>query len=143
MRPRRPLIAGAAALLAACGGNAAGPAPNGNSPFGVWQTRSGAVLIVPRQGNFTLCDPGGCASGEVRVVFAGAGANLLGFWSLPAARRLRGEVQGTGSEADMFQLATGKIPRSTERRVCGTRPCVLVGSVEEKEPERFSKIADY
>lgn len=147
MTPRRLVLGLALASLGACGGKATGPALDGMSPFGVWQTRSGTVLIVPRKGPFTLCDPAGCATGEVRIVFAGSGANLLGFWNLPAGRRLRERVTGgaadAGAEAGLFQLATGKIPESAEKRLCGEHPCVLIGSIEEPDPERFSKITDY
>ena len=142
MKPSRAILGFALALLGACDGKASGPAPNGMSPFGVWQSRSGTVLIVPRQGPFTLCDAGGCASGEARIVFAGSGANLLGFWNLPPGRR-RLERTGGTAEADIFQLATGKIPEAAEKRHCGDRPCVLVGSISDPDPERFSKIADY
>jgi hypothetical protein len=147
VRPARPILAFGLALLAACGGRATEPALDGMSPFGAWRSRSGTVLIVPRKGPYTLCDPGGCASGEVRTVFAGSGANLLGFWSLPAGRRLRARAIGAGphsaSDEGLFQLATGKIPASDEKRLCGSSPCVLVGSVGDPDPERFSKIADY
>lgn len=105
------------------------------------------MLIVPRQGPFTLCDAAGCGSGEVRIVFAGSGANLLGFWSLPAGGRLRQKATGgavdSGAEAGIFQLATGKIPQSAEKRHCGDRPCVLVGSISDPDPERFLKVIDY
>lgn len=114
------------------------------SPFGIWQARSGTVLVVPRQGPFTLCDAAGCSTGEVRLVFAGSGANLPGFWDLPPGRRLRDEAgSAAGEEAGLFQLATGKIPKSAERRLCGERPCVLVGPIGDPDPERFTKIADY
>lgn len=147
-RRSRPILGCALALLGAGCGTAARPAPDGMSPFGVWQTESGTVLIVPRQGPFTLCDAAGCASGKVRTVFAGSGANLLGFWSLPAGRRLRDRAIGRGSadagaEEGVFQLATGKIPESAQERLCGDRPCVLVGAISEPDPQRFFKLSDY
>jgi hypothetical protein len=121
---------------------------NRDSPFGFWSTERGQTIEVRRDGTYTYCDQGVCASGRTRpdpptMIW------LVDFNKMPLTNGLR-ELSDENwrlradptvqAEAD-YQLGDA-VSDEFRRKRCRGRPCAPVGRVTY-DVYRFVKLRDY
>jgi hypothetical protein len=114
---------------------------DGSSPYGIWKTGKGHVIVIPHDGTYVYCDAKMCMQGRTRPEGV-TGIVLKDFMTNPATRALR-EISGEDrSEPDYDFTEMGK-GMSDERRkdFCSDYPCVPIGNLDINF--RFIKIEDF
>jgi hypothetical protein len=109
--------------------------------YGVWESPGGLRVHVRRDGSYQVCLRGSCETGVAKIVFGESGANLADFANKAPVRAYGLKLWSTNTDPT-YQIAMGKIPASYEARICRDKPCVLLGSIEDLQPDALYKIAD-
>lgn len=112
-----------------------------SSPYGIWKTGKGHVIVIPRDGTYVYCDAKICIQGRTSPEGA-HGVALKDFMTNPATRALRemSEEDRTESDYDFTEMGRGM---SDELRTdfCNDYPCVPIGNHDRNF--RFIKIEDF
>jgi len=112
-----------------------------SSPYGIWKTGKGHVIVIPHDGTYVYCDAEACMQGRTRPEGVD-GVALVGFMRDPVTRVLRDASEENRSEADYDFTEMGR-GMSVERRkdFCSDYPCVPIGNLDLNF--RFIKVEDF
>jgi hypothetical protein len=110
---------------------------DGRSPYGIWSTERGDLIVITRDDQYTYCSRDTCTRGLVRKEGA-FGVTLVGFMTDRTTKLLRdqsGETalrEGAGSSSSDFDFTEQGLGMAHDRRsrLCGDRPCVCIGNLE-------------
>lgn len=140
----------ALAMFSASACSATSPSSlDGRSPYGIWVTEKGHVIVITRDKHYTYCGRESCTQGTVETVGA-FGVSLKGFLVDPATKGLRAEAgedelnavaDKTASDFDFTEKGSG-MSDDLRKSLCGNRPCVTIGNLESNV-HRFIKIEDF
>ena len=125
-----------------------------HSPYGIWVTERGHVIVITRDKRYTYCGKESCTQGAIELVGA-FGVILKGFMLDPATKGLRSEsgedelnaVESKAVESkivpdyDFTEKGSG-MSDELRKSLCQDRPCVTIGNLEFNV-YRFIKIDDF
>jgi hypothetical protein len=112
-----------------------------SSPYGIWKTGKGHVIVIPNDGSYVYCDAGACMQGHTRPEGA-HGVVLKDFMRDPVTRALREASEEDRSEADYDFTEMGRgMSDELRKDFCNDYPCVPIGNHDLNF--RFIKIEDF
>lgn len=111
------------------------------SPYGIWETGKGHVIVIAHDGTYVYCDARACMQG--RTTPEGAhGVALKDFMTNPVTRSLRDVSEEDRSEADYDFTEMGRgMSDELREKFCNNYPCVPIGNHDRNF--RFIKIEDF
>lgn len=125
MMSKSNMVVAAMLMLAGC---AQERRPQFWSPVGQWVGTGNLRIEVNEDSTYEVCYLSECEAGVARFVFQGSGVNLLDFYEKrPVVTFINNYDASVRSDADILQIAGGKMPEEMEEDLCGESICVRTG----------------
>lgn len=121
-----------------------------HSPFGIWVTGRGHVIVIARDKSYIYCGNESCMQGVIET-YGAFGVTLKGFMNNPATKGLRVESgedelriisKDLGTDYD-FTEKGGGMSSDLRKNTCNNLPCVTIGTLDTNNVYRFIKIEDF
>jgi hypothetical protein len=122
----------------------------GHSPYGIWVTGRGHVIVIARDKSYIYCEKESCMQGVIET-YGAYGVTLKGFMNNPATQSLRveseeDEIRDTSKDLsadyDFTEKGSGMSKELRNAR-CNNLPCVTIGALDTNYVYRFVKTEDF